>query len=163
MERGGLAERAMKKVLPWLLLALRLGLAGIFLWAGASKLRDPQIFAEGIGTFRVFPFSCLNLLALSVPVLEILAGMLLLTPRWRRQGALLSAILSAIFALLFAWALYHGWEVHCGCFGREPKSAGNAYTGLLRAVAMVAASSILYADILLLRIGRGNIRDQLGK
>ncbi|CAN5521985.1 hypothetical protein BH09VER1_BH09VER1_56320 [soil metagenome] len=134
----------MKKVLPWLFLALRLGLAGIFLWAGASKLRDPQSFAEGIATFRVFPISSLNLLALAVPILEMLTGILLLSPRWHRQAALLCGILSATFTLLFVWVVHHGWEVHCGCFGKEPNVAGNTLLGLLRAVSMMLVSGIVY-------------------
>lgn len=129
----------------------RLVLAGLFLWSGGAKLISPLAFAEGVRAFHAFPEMMVNLIVMTVPVIELMAAAMLLVPRWGRAGALLTALLSFGFLLLFAWALWHGNDVKCSCFGGSEMTEGSSVMGLGRAVAIFGVSVFLYAR----RLGRG--------
>ena len=75
-------------------LAVSLAMAGIFIYAGIDKIRDPLQFADSIAAFGILPAVFINLLALGLPPFEIACGLLLLGPRTRRIGALAITLLS---------------------------------------------------------------------
>lgn len=122
----------------------RFVLAAVFLWAGVSKLVDPGTFADGMSSFRLFPDPLINLMALTIPVLEIVTALLLLTTRWQRSAALLFSLLTMAFIFLFAWTIFQGHEVECSCFGASIGGQG-ADIGLWRAMGLFILSSIVYA------------------
>ena len=53
-------------------------LGGVFLYAGAVKMRDPLAFADSIASFKILSMILINPLALSLPPLEILTGLILI-------------------------------------------------------------------------------------
>jgi len=131
----------------WILLTLRIGLGGIFIWAGLTKLMgDPQAFADGIESFRLFPNWMVNGLAIVAPMLELAAGILLLT-RWGRLGALLGLVLASVFTGLFAWALIFGIQPNCSCFGAGSFSDFSPVLGLGRAAILWLLSGWLYLKL----------------
>jgi uncharacterized membrane protein YphA (DoxX/SURF4 family) len=123
--------------------ALRLLLAGIFGWAGIAKLITPQTFSEGVAAFQIFPSATINIIAMAVPALEIVAATLLLSPWWHRQGSLICVALSTAFIALFVWAGVHGISVSCSCFGSFA-GVTSAQIGILRGAALLASSAFLY-------------------
>ena len=48
-----------------------MALAGIFIYAGIDKIRDPLQFADSIAAFAILPAVFINLLALGLPPFEI--------------------------------------------------------------------------------------------
>ena len=95
-----------------------MALAGVFVYAGALKIRDPHTFAESVASFHLLPPTLINPTALTLPVLEVLCALASLgSGRWRRVGALglLTMLVVFILALATAWA--RGLNVDCGCFG----------------------------------------------
>lgn len=110
----------MKAVVLWL---LRLGLAGVFGYAGVMKLQDPAGFANEIAGYRMLPAVVEAWLALYLPWLEIAIGVGVLLPWTMRGAALLQVGLMGVFivALSLAWA--RGLDITCGCFGSEAKAA----------------------------------------
>ena len=98
-------------------LAVSLALAGVFIYAGIDKIRDPLQFADSIAAFAILPAVLINLLALGLPPFEIACGLLLLGPRTRRVGALAVAVISVVFFTALASALLRGLTLDCGCFG----------------------------------------------
>jgi uncharacterized membrane protein YphA (DoxX/SURF4 family) len=124
--------------------AIRVVLAGLFLWAGVVKLLDPWGFLLGVEQFGAFPRLALGPIALAVPVLEILTGLLLLGSRGRRPGALLALGFGLVFAWLFLGAGLMGRTVACGCFGgrADPTSP---VVGFARAVVIIVGAAAVYA------------------
>ena len=61
---------------PFRLLQFLLG--AVFVYAGAVKLRDPLAFADSIATFKILPAFLVNPLALILPPLEVLTGVMLI-------------------------------------------------------------------------------------
>jgi putative oxidoreductase len=95
----------------------RLGLAGLFLYAGGVKLVDPGAFAQDLAHYRLLPEPLAGPLAVGLPVLEIIAGLGLLTRTYMRGAGLLMAAMLALFATAMAQAKLRGINLDCGCFG----------------------------------------------
>jgi uncharacterized membrane protein YphA (DoxX/SURF4 family) len=86
-----------------------------------------------------------NTLAVTLPWIELVAGLLLLFGAWRREAALLCALLLLTFILAVGSALWRGIDLqNCGCFSLsgEGRRAGlgliAADTGLLAAALLAA-------------------------
>jgi uncharacterized membrane protein YphA (DoxX/SURF4 family) len=97
--------------------AISLLLAAVFVYAGYDKLRDPLQFADSIAAFGILPLLFVSPLALALPPFEVLCGLLLLTTPTRRLAALAVTLLSAMFFVALASALFRGLTLDCGCFG----------------------------------------------
>jgi putative oxidoreductase len=98
-------------------LALSLGLAAAFIYAGVEKMGDSLQFADSIAAFGILPVALISLLALSLPPFEIACGLLLLWPPTRRVGALAIVLISVVFFSALLSALARGLTLDCGCFG----------------------------------------------
>jgi uncharacterized membrane protein YphA (DoxX/SURF4 family) len=113
-------ERAMishDNSLRYVVVAISLALAAVFIYAGIDKIRDPLQFADSIAAFAILPAVLINLLALGLPPFEMACGLLLLPPATRRIGALAVAVISVVFFTALASALLRGLTLDCGCFG----------------------------------------------
>jgi uncharacterized membrane protein YphA (DoxX/SURF4 family) len=68
-----------------------------------------------------------NTLAVVLPWLELVTGVLLITGVWRREAAALAGGMLVVFLVAVSYVLGQGIDVaHCGCFtvGGEGRSAG---------------------------------------
>ncbi|HUY17862.1 MAG TPA: MauE/DoxX family redox-associated membrane protein [Candidatus Binataceae bacterium] len=101
----------------YLALAISLAIGVAFIYAGASKLRDPLQFADSIAAFALLPAVLINLMALTLPPFEIACGLLMLRPRTRRVAALALALTAVMFFSALVSALARGLTLDCGCFG----------------------------------------------
>ena len=112
----------------WLILAGRLLLAAVFLYAAYSKLRPPihpppplsvslSLFAMQIDSYQLLPAWAVSPLARTLPFLELALGILLLIG-WplRLVAGVTSALLLVFFGVMLRTYL-KGLEINCGCFG----------------------------------------------
>jgi len=100
----------------WLALAARLYLGGVFLVACLHKIADPAGFALDVATYQLLPLGLVNLTALVLPWVELLAGAMLVVGFRTRAAALLVAGMMLIFMIALGWALHLGLDMSCGCF-----------------------------------------------
>jgi hypothetical protein len=104
-----------------------LGVAGVFLYAAGLKILDPRQFVMDIKNYRIMPEWSLNLMALLLPWWEAGAALALILPRTRRAGAMLIAGMLVMFIAAVSYAaLYKGYHISCGCFGKK----GSTMAGL---------------------------------
>ena len=96
---------------------LRLGLGGIFIVAGVIKIIDPAQFANDIANYRLLPYNLINLLAITLPWVEVVAGVLLITGPWKRASALAILLMMIVFLAAIGQATARGLNIKCGCFG----------------------------------------------
>jgi uncharacterized membrane protein YphA (DoxX/SURF4 family) len=102
----------------WLLLGGRLILAGIFLYAGYEKIREPWLqFAVSIEGFKIVPDSLLEPMSKTLPWLEVIAGVGLLVDMLAPWAALATTLMLVVFNTAGTWAYAKGLKVDCGCFG----------------------------------------------
>ena len=139
-------KRRVNHLLSWLL-------AGVLLYAGAVKVVNPAKFAENIAAFDLVPWPVAIILAYYVPWLEMVVGLGLLVPSWRREAAAVATALFASFALLWAVTGMRNLEVACGCFGGG--SGESAPVGLARALILAAGAAWVCAARLHPRTGEG--------
>ncbi len=109
--------RSLDAILPKATLAARLALTGIWFLAAYPKLINPASFAINVRNYRLLSDSLSQVVAVGVPVFEIVLGVALLIPAVARGAALVSALLFAAFGVLIGQALVRGIELSCGCFG----------------------------------------------
>lgn len=96
---------------------LRFVLGAVFIFAGALKIYDPVTFATDIANYRLLPHAWVNLLAITLPWIEVLAGLLLVVGIWVRPSALLVTAMLVVFLVAVSQALVRGLDIRCGCFG----------------------------------------------
>jgi uncharacterized membrane protein YphA (DoxX/SURF4 family) len=102
----------------WLLIAGRLGIAVIFLYAGIAKVREPWLqFAVSIESFKVVPDTWLEPIARMLPWCEIALGIALISGILARWFSLLATGMLAWFLFIGIRAYAKGLTVDCGCFG----------------------------------------------
>ena len=116
----------------------RLLLGGIFIYAALSKIQDPALFAKAITSYQMLPSFFVGLLALVLPMVELLAGAALIATRWTRESTLLILCMLTMFFVGLTQALVRGRDISCGCFGDAANSAHTALSALLRDVALLA-------------------------
>ncbi len=128
---------------------LRLALSGVFIYAGMLKLRDPRSFSESMASFRLLPPVLINPAVLTLPVLEILSGVLALGGGWwRRVGAFSLLAMLIVFVCVLATTLARGLNVDCGCFGTTGfdvlTPSKNLWEVILRDLALGTLAWVLY-------------------
>jgi putative oxidoreductase len=128
----------------YVVLAISLSLAAVFIYAGADKLRDPLQFADSIAAFAILPAAFINLLAMGLPAFEIACGLLLLWAPTRRVGALAVVVLSAVFFAALSSALLRGLTLDCGCFGAGAPSRPRMWLELGLNVILAGGSLLIY-------------------
>ena len=96
-------RRAISVFHPAALLALRILLAAVFIYAGAQKIGKPLLFADEIHAYGVIGYGPpIYVAAIVLPWLEILCGVSLVTGIMLRGSALLLLVLNAVFIAVIA-------------------------------------------------------------
>ena len=108
-------------------LLLRVVVGGIFLFAGAIKIADPAKFALAVGNYRVVPHVLTNLIAITLPWIELIAGAFVLVGIRLWAASTVIAGLTVLFFILISSALVRGLNIECGCFG----TLGGRHTAVL--------------------------------
>ncbi|MBM0231426.1 DoxX family membrane protein [Micromonospora sp. STR1_7] len=104
-------------VRPWLGIAARLGLAAVWLIAGASKVGDLAASGRAVNAYQVLPYDVATAVGAALPFVELALGVLLLLGLATRLGAGVSAALLVVFVAGIASAWARGLSIDCGCFG----------------------------------------------
>jgi uncharacterized membrane protein YphA (DoxX/SURF4 family) len=126
----------------WINLLLRLIIGGIFVVAGAVKIVNPAAFADSIANYRMLPHEWINAFAITLPWVEVAAGLLLIIGIWMRTNALLIALMLVMFIIAIGQAVGRGLNIECGCFGTvEGRKVG--LVALAEDAAMLAAAAWL--------------------
>ncbi len=157
---------------PWLQRLLALVLGGVFIYASHDKIwkRSPAALAAGanvaaapaesgpaafarvvyryqvVGPDARLPPWVANTVAVTLPWVELVVGLLLVLGVWRREAALVAGVLLAAFVVAVASTLWRGIDIeNCGCFSLG--AGGRRAGGLLIAgdLALLAAAVVLVA------------------
>jgi putative oxidoreductase len=125
-------------------LALSIVLAGVFIYAGVDKIRDPAQFADSVAAFAILPNALVTPMALGLPMFEVLCGLMVLAPPSRRVGALALTLVTAMFIVALVSALARGLTLDCGCFGAGAPSRPRMWVESVLEVALFASAMWLY-------------------
>jgi uncharacterized membrane protein YphA (DoxX/SURF4 family) len=101
---------------PWPALAFRLYLGGLFIYASLYKINYTAEFAETIASYQMVPYWGVNLTAVILPWIELIAGILLVIGLRTRTAAGVVGFLLLLFTTGIVYNLVLGSEISCGCF-----------------------------------------------
>ncbi|MEH0933640.1 DoxX family protein [Micromonospora psammae] len=102
---------------PWLGTAARLGLATVWLVAGATKVGDLAASGRAVVAYQVMPYDVATVIGAALPFVELALGVILLLGLATRLAAGVSAALLVVFVAGIASAWSRGLAIDCGCFG----------------------------------------------
>jgi putative oxidoreductase len=122
-------------------LIVRLSLGCLFLWSSVPKIRQPYDFLSSVYNYELAGPKLGMLVAITLPCVELLVGGIFV------GGALLVSIaMAAMFTFALAFALYHGLEISCGCFGAS-EAGPIDYSTLIRACVILLLSTLAYCAL----------------
>ncbi len=101
----------------YILLFFRLAVGGVFIWAGLLKIFDPLDFAQNIANYRIFSQTVSLFLALIIPWIEVICGLLLVLGIFRETASFMISGSLVVFLVLIIVTLIRGLDIECGCFG----------------------------------------------
>ncbi|MFZ1948216.1 MAG: MauE/DoxX family redox-associated membrane protein [bacterium] len=100
----------------YFVLGVRLVIGGVFIWASVYKIAEPGEFAKSIYNYRMMPDAAINLMAIVMPWLELVCGVLLIIGPGLRGSALLIGLMLLVFIVAISTAIARGLDIDCGCF-----------------------------------------------
>ena len=109
-------------------------------WSWPPRLEPWELFALAISSYDILPLKAVELVARTLPWLELAIGLMLLAGRGLRLSATATSLLLLVFFGLMVRAFSQGKEISCGCFG--PGEIISAWT-LLRDGSMLAGALLL--------------------
>ena len=114
-------------------LILRLIVGGVFIVSAVAKIWNVQYshahgiqfshvpdlatFAQDVANYHVPPRALGNLVAITLPWIELLAGAQLVFGIWKRASAIVITAMMVMFLLAISQAVVRGFNINCGCFG----------------------------------------------
>jgi uncharacterized membrane protein YphA (DoxX/SURF4 family) len=130
------------------LLALRWGMAAVFIAAAIPKIAAPDLFAGNVHNYQILPAWGVNVLAIVLPWLELLSGVGLALGIWSRACAVTMAALLLVFTSAYVSARVRGLDIACGCFevGSEAEPASALWIALRDLALLLAAGLLAWFD-----------------
>jgi len=140
----------------------RLFLGGIFVYASYDKILHPVPFAEIVYNYQILPDLLVNLAALFLPWIELLAGLCLILGVWLPGALLICNLLLLVFFSTLVFNLARGLDIDCGCFTTSigPSSGGHMLWYLFRDGFFLAVAVFLFFSFFLRKPPSGSRSDR---
>ena len=123
-------------------IVLRILLGGLFIYASQSKILDPAGFSRTVYHYKLLPVGAVNLVAITLPWVELLTGVLLVTGIRVRGAALVAALSLAGFLIGLTSAFARGLNIACGCFSATGGRVNLEH--ILGDIALLAVAAFIY-------------------
>jgi putative oxidoreductase len=123
-------------------LALRILLGAVFVYAAYTKLRQSWLlFALSIDSYQLLPEWGVYFVARTLPLFELVLGLLLMAGIWLRPLSLVAAAILAMFFSIMVVSYFRGAGIDCGCFGVGEPLSGKTLVrdGILLGAALALA------------------------
>ena len=125
---------------PWLTVRVQIALGALFVAAALPKISDPPSFAHMIYNYRILPAGLVNISALTMPWVELLAGLALILGIWTRPARWLVGAMLVVFIIAISFNLWRNNAIDCGCF--DVSAAGKTHEEQIRDMWMVIVRDI---------------------
>lgn len=102
-------------------LIFRLILGATFVYASLDKIAHPEQFAKIVYNYKILPGFLINIYAVTLPWVELLAGLFLILGIFTESASLLISFLLIIFVVAISINVFiRGVDLNCGCFSTNP-------------------------------------------
>ncbi len=99
-------------------LVARIIVALMFIIVGIGKITHPDEFAREINNYQMLPLILINPLAIFLPWLELLTGLMILLGVQIRVNAIIVAAMLVVFTTAIIIAVAKGLSINCGCYSQ---------------------------------------------
>jgi uncharacterized membrane protein YphA (DoxX/SURF4 family) len=106
-----------EKLQPWIGLVCRLTLGGVLFVAGYLKVDKLEVSQMAVRSYELLPIPIANFLGQTLPLFEVVIGLLLILGAATRVVAALGGFTMFIFIIAIGQAWARGLNIDCGCFG----------------------------------------------
>ena len=112
-----------------ILFVIKLTLGITFIYSSYHKIADPAEFAKILYGYAIFPGGSINILAITIPFVELIAGFSLILGMFPKSALLIINGLLLVFILMIGFNLLRGHQFDCGCFvfSSQPHTLSNVY------------------------------------
>ena len=103
---------------PFIYHAARILLGAIFIIASLDKIERPWDFGRAVYVYHILDGSLAYLispLAIIMPPVEFITGLLVIVNRWVRPSALLILGMNVVFIIAIISVIARGMDIDCGC------------------------------------------------
>jgi uncharacterized membrane protein YphA (DoxX/SURF4 family) len=100
----------------------QLALGGIFVYASFGKIMNPQSFMTNIRNYRLVPEMFIKPIAMVLPWVELIFGVLLILNIFTKVSAIVLISLLVIFIIAIISTLIREINIDCGCFIQQKKA-----------------------------------------
>ena len=107
----------------YFLIVLRVILGAIFIYASVNKLFHGEEFAKAIKNYEMMPLFTINILAIILPYVEFITGILLITGIYKKGSSAIAILSLVVFLIALTSAYARGLDINCGCFSLENTSS----------------------------------------
>ena len=131
---------------PWAGLVARLVVGGVWIYAGALKVSDPESSVTAVRAYQLLPYDLADTVGRVLPMLELVIGVCLVLGVLTRIFGGLSALLQVAFIIGIASVWARGIEINCGCFGDggpNPDASSKYPWEIARDLGLLALSLLL--------------------
>jgi uncharacterized membrane protein YphA (DoxX/SURF4 family) len=142
-----------ERKLRWmpLFLMVRIVLGAILVAACVDKIAHPAGFARVITNYQIIPDGFVNVVAVILPWLEMVLGVLLIAGLWLPGTVMLTNMLLLTFFASLVFNVIRGLDVHCGCFSTHIQGKPDMAWYLLRDAAFLVMGAYLLLKTVLAR------------
>lgn len=133
----------MRRALPWVGLAIRLGAAAVWITAGAAKIGELEHFRTQVAAYDLLPHALVSPFAYALPFVELGLGLYFLVGLFVRGSGAVSIVLMLLFIVAMAQAWARGLTLDCGCFGTVSREKVGLWT-ILRDAALGIPGLIMF-------------------
>ena len=131
-----------------LALILRLYIAGLFVFASLYKINHAAEFAESLANYRLVPYWGVNFLAVTMPWLELVCGLMLMIGFRAKAVTIMIGAMMAMFTVALIINVIWEAPISCGCFSTSGDLIG-WHTVLRDVIWMAMIVHIYYFDRML--------------
>jgi putative oxidoreductase len=131
---------------PYLALAFRIYIGVIFIYASMYKIIYTAEFAETIVSYQIIPYWVVNSMAIVLPWIELVSGIMLIAGIRTKSAALTIAGLLFLFSSAILINLIKGSAISCGCFHYSLNEVMSWWTLLRDLIWLGMTLQVLYFD-----------------
>jgi len=114
----------------------------VFIYAGILKISDPAGFSDAINNYDLLPLLFVNLFAITLPWIEVVAGLFLMFGISVKENSFIISVMLVVFLLAIVISLGRGLNIECGCFS----TSSGSKVGIIK---LVENSTLLIFSFLL--------------
>ena len=129
----------------YFLIVLRVILGAIFIYASVNKLFHGEEFAKAIKNYEMMPLFTINILAIILPYVEFITGILLITGIYKKGSSAIAILSLVVFLIALTSAYARGLDINCGCFSLENTSSkSDILTRIFEDILMIVVAVVVF-------------------